>query len=309
MGLVLAIVGGLVAGVMPGLRDALADPDVSSLSPLASWRSDRRYALAGGLLFGFGLGLPVGLLGGLIAGIAAGLLPGLAYGLLFGLAIGLVAGLGFGLVNSHTWSSSLASAQLAMRWRTPVRLMRFLENACERGVLRTVGPVYQFRHARLQDRLIGQGGDPEGSNTISLGTPTSRSAARLHGVQPGRRELSSVSGDQYSSNIQHVIEQREKALRKVAATRTRARWLIWTGLLDFVVGFGLLAAADLRFIKAISDAVQNGNETPPTESPFGLLGWAVAAIGILLLVIGIVLHIIAIARRRRIDRDLPVPQP
>jgi hypothetical protein len=34
--------------------------------------------------------------------------------------------------------------------------MRFLENARERNVLRTVGPVYQFRHARLQDRLAEQ---------------------------------------------------------------------------------------------------------------------------------------------------------
>ncbi len=29
----------------------------------------------------------------------------------------------------------------------------FLEDARERGVLRTVGSVYQFRHARLQDQL------------------------------------------------------------------------------------------------------------------------------------------------------------
>jgi hypothetical protein len=33
--------------------------------------------------------------------------------------------------------------------------MRFLEDARKRDVLRTVGPVYQFRHARLQDRLAG----------------------------------------------------------------------------------------------------------------------------------------------------------
>jgi hypothetical protein len=34
--------------------------------------------------------------------------------------------------------------------------MRFLEDARSRNVLRTVGPVYQFRHARLQDRLAAQ---------------------------------------------------------------------------------------------------------------------------------------------------------
>jgi hypothetical protein len=34
--------------------------------------------------------------------------------------------------------------------------MRFLDDARERNVLRTVGPAYQFRHARLQDRLAQQ---------------------------------------------------------------------------------------------------------------------------------------------------------
>ena len=34
--------------------------------------------------------------------------------------------------------------------------MRFLEDARQRNVLRIIGPVYQFRHARLQDRLAGQ---------------------------------------------------------------------------------------------------------------------------------------------------------
>jgi len=31
--------------------------------------------------------------------------------------------------------------------------MNFLDDAYKQNVLRTVGPVYQFRHARLQDRL------------------------------------------------------------------------------------------------------------------------------------------------------------
>jgi hypothetical protein len=34
--------------------------------------------------------------------------------------------------------------------------MPFLEDARERGVLRTVGGVYQFRHAMLQDQLAEQ---------------------------------------------------------------------------------------------------------------------------------------------------------
>ena len=58
--------------------------------------------------------------------------------------------------SPRTWTASLTFAQLAMRWHTPVRLLRFLDDARERDVLRTVGPIYQFRHARLQDRLAQQ---------------------------------------------------------------------------------------------------------------------------------------------------------
>jgi hypothetical protein len=73
-------------------------------------------------------------------------------GLVWVLGFGLV----FGLVFPRTWAVSLTFAQLAMRWHTPARLLRFLDDARQRNVLRTVGPVYQFRHARLQDRLAGQ---------------------------------------------------------------------------------------------------------------------------------------------------------
>jgi hypothetical protein len=68
----------------------------------------------------------------------------------------LAFGLVFGLLFPRTWTASLTFAQLAMRWHTPVRLLRFLDDARERDVLRTVGPIYQFRRARLQDRLAQQ---------------------------------------------------------------------------------------------------------------------------------------------------------
>jgi hypothetical protein len=49
--------------------------------------------------------------------------------------------------------------------------MKFLDDARERNVLRTVGPVYQFRHARLQDRLAAAAanGPNNGCTDQSLG--------------------------------------------------------------------------------------------------------------------------------------------
>jgi len=142
-GLVAGLLAWLGAGLVAGMSRPGAD-NTSPLSPLSSWRSDRAFGLAVGLTVGFGAGLTVGL--------TVGFWGELTVGLAFGVSAGLVGG----LVYPQSWSSSLAFAQLAGSDRTPVRLMRFLEDARSRGVLRTVGPVYQFRHARLQDRLAAQ---------------------------------------------------------------------------------------------------------------------------------------------------------
>jgi hypothetical protein len=52
-----------------------------------------------------------------------------------------------------TYRASDDLADLLLLAGHAVRIMRFLEDARARGLLRTVGPLYQFRHARLQDRL------------------------------------------------------------------------------------------------------------------------------------------------------------
>ncbi|MFC9250303.1 hypothetical protein [Amycolatopsis thailandensis] len=62
-------------------------------------------------------------------------------------------GLTFGLVSSKTWAAGLSLCQLRFTGSGPLRLIRFLDDACDRDVLRMAGPSYQFKHARLQDRL------------------------------------------------------------------------------------------------------------------------------------------------------------
>jgi len=104
-----------------------------------------------------GLRLPLGLLVGLTAGFSPALLAigsySLATALYAGVGIALWSCLWAGPVGNLACATALASVQLAAREKTPVRLMAFLEDARNRNVLRTVGPVYQFRHARLQDRM------------------------------------------------------------------------------------------------------------------------------------------------------------
>lgn len=79
------------------------------------------------------------------------------YGPVRGAAVGgtagLIAGAAIAITLFRSWDSRLAFLQIHFSGHGPVRLMNFLEDAYQRGILRTVGPVYQFRHARLQNRL------------------------------------------------------------------------------------------------------------------------------------------------------------
>jgi len=129
--------------------------------------------------------------------------------------------------------------------------------------------------------------------------------------------ISNVGRDQYNAHVQQVIQRRDSFMREIASTKTKARWLVWLGLLLFVVGFALFAAADLNFLKQVSSDFGSNNVTAPTDPfgrpilgiPSGLFGWALAAIGSLMLIVGIVLHIVATSRRRRVERDYPLPMP
>jgi hypothetical protein len=85
----------------------------------------------------------------------------------------------------------------------------------------------------------------------------------------------------------------------------------------FVAGAGTFAAADLSFLKQVSAAIRTGAAPPSAAGLLGrevagiLLGLAdgaLAVVGLVLLVTGIVLFRVAAARRRRADRDF-TPRP
>jgi hypothetical protein len=177
-----------------------------------------------------------------------------------------------------------------------------------------LGDVLTF--ASVTARLESDGAAAEETTTLPARSVAAGAVHHIDGQYGG--VINNADHLEYISHVQYVNQQRENFLREVAATKTKARWLAWTGFLMFVVGFGIFAAADLSYIKGISDAIQNGSALPPTTSPFGreiggipfgLVGWALAALGMILLVVGIVLHIVATSRRRRAYRDFPVLPP
>ncbi|MFH8371150.1 hypothetical protein [Streptomyces sp. NPDC018031] len=170
-GVLVGLGGAVASGVMGGLAAGLAGvvavavsrpaaaPD-SPMGPLACWRRDRGYGLLLGLVIGVGAGLAGG---AAVRWLAPWLPPRLAAGhtgdLPSALTSGVLGGLTIGFTHSATWSAALACWQLRRRYGTPLRLLRFLDDAHRRGVLRTVGPVYQFRHARLRERLASSHDD------------------------------------------------------------------------------------------------------------------------------------------------------
>ncbi|WP_327722264.1 NACHT domain-containing protein [Streptomyces sp. NBC_00490] len=153
-GLAVGLAAGLAGGLMGGLRSLPPDLD-KAVGPYAVLARDRRTflttTLTSGLTGALALGLVLDLLNG---GNKMGLAVAVTFGLPFGLASGLVVGLILGLTRSVWLEFLVARVALALSGRVPWRLMSFLADAHEqRGVLRQVGAVYQFRHLELQRHL------------------------------------------------------------------------------------------------------------------------------------------------------------
>ncbi|RAY14818.1 hypothetical protein DPM19_13915 [Actinomadura craniellae] len=133
-------------------------------TPLASWRADRTLNLlrAGSGLLGSVLviAVTIGVMAAAVGAWGRGSDPLLLAGLVMGFMSGLPVGLrgawssGFGRGRHHAWwAYQLVTRRLARQGLLPRRLMPFLDEAHRLGLLRAVGPVYQFRHADLQDYL------------------------------------------------------------------------------------------------------------------------------------------------------------
>lgn len=132
--------------------------------------------------------------------------------------------------------------------------------------------------------------------------------------------INNVGENQYLSYVQHIQTERASFLREVAATRTKARWLVWLGLLLTLVGVAAMLLIMSDYIEAFGRIGPNGDSqafedlfAAFTQEVAGvsvlLVAAAASTLGQILLVVGIVLHIVATSRRKRVDRELPIPAP
>lgn len=188
------VTGGLAGGLLFGLLWALGMAALMARQgypgPVIAWNSGKLFAVGIGL--GFVMGLIAALGAGFETVIpreklvlpsvllntnrttvlkqilTIGLMIGSGYGITFGafsnsalagLGAGLVAGsmiaLGVGTMTAWGRWVVLARIWLPLTGWLPRDLDAFLQDAYARGILRKVGAVYQFRHARLRDHLCG----------------------------------------------------------------------------------------------------------------------------------------------------------
>lgn len=161
---------GFAAGLFAGLGTwfvvsfvrALGTPvdPTETTSPAELLRTDRRAALRQGLAVGLG--------GATVFWTMLGFAFEPAFGVPFdvvfadgrwipGFLTMAAAGLVIWMLFVTVWGPWLvARLWLPLTGRLPWRVMPFLADAHERGVLRAAGGVYQFRHARLRDYLAAR---------------------------------------------------------------------------------------------------------------------------------------------------------
>lgn len=136
------VVVGLVFGIGSWLISWTRTPVKSdeARSPAATLRADRTAVLLLSMLLSLTLGAAFGLTAALNYDI-----PGTVANALVGVLMGLL---------SSPWPLYFATSKyLALRTRLPFSLMTFLDECHRLGILRRVGPIYQFRHSRLQQHL------------------------------------------------------------------------------------------------------------------------------------------------------------
>ncbi len=153
------VLAGVVLGPLVGLAWAImarieAPVDVkTAVSPADLLKTNRATVIVESSVLGLVCAMGFAMLAGLLHGPRYGLVYGLSYGIVlgFGVALGVTLGL-------TAWGQWLALSRiwLPLHQRLPLALIAFLDDACERGVLRRAGAVYQFRHARLQKHLSNQ---------------------------------------------------------------------------------------------------------------------------------------------------------
>jgi hypothetical protein len=181
---ILAICAGAIFGIVGGVLRVMLDLEIADAStahsPISTMRGARSFALvtvpAGVLTIWLIYGTGLSLLGvrplvyvyrwiGMDPFLDVGLRTSLLSAFVTATEMALI-GLYLGVACSAWGRFLIAQIWWAFGRRLPIPLMRFLEEAYEKQVLRQVGSSYQFRHRQLPKRLLAR--------AAMLGVPLSK---------------------------------------------------------------------------------------------------------------------------------------
>ncbi|MCM4083555.1 hypothetical protein [Paractinoplanes hotanensis] len=145
----IALTSGVAAAIAFG-AEGHALPGDLVMSPQRLLHQDRRTFLAALMIIAVAVGLAAGIRTAAqdtaaYVGVVAALSTTFTYG--------ATAGLLIAVAQSRYGAYSLWRLIYAMQGKLPWRMMTFLNEAYDRGILRQNGPSFQFRHQFLQERL------------------------------------------------------------------------------------------------------------------------------------------------------------
>ncbi|WP_404956242.1 helix-turn-helix domain-containing protein [Streptomyces sp. 147326] len=158
-GLTFALAGGLVLGLVATLETPI---DLgSAATPTDLLAINRSIVVRQALFLAPMLTVVIAFGGRLMTELLQGVVGPLTWPMADGLALGAVGGVAGALSYALAFTAwgqwlLLTRIWLPLTGRLPWATVAFLEDAYRRGVLRQVGAVYQFRHARLQRHLRGR---------------------------------------------------------------------------------------------------------------------------------------------------------
>jgi hypothetical protein len=168
------LVGVINAGyaLAASMREATESSEAAS--PLSTLRADRAAALF----------LPIPLVAAVTLFYAVafgarsdgGALPYFWHAV-YGLGFGMGLWISIAFTRAWPWYVA-ATAWFGLRGQLPFRLAGFLDEAHRQRILRQVGGVYQFRHARLQDHLCQRASTRQGSQATPRAPESAGASAR-----------------------------------------------------------------------------------------------------------------------------------
>ncbi|GII33417.1 hypothetical protein Pmi06nite_68590 [Planotetraspora mira] len=183
------------------------------------------------------------------------------------------------------------------------------------------GDVVQFGMVRARYEVPGSTG------MIPPARPAQEPPVRFDIDRQAGGQINNVGRDQYN----HYPQQRESFLREVAAARTRSLRLIWLSLaLTFSGGLVYLWGTHLedQAVRIAADASIEGWDSLRTSGPDHIpdipdlgkgygpaieamrnassverIGYVIVAVGVMLFLLALIMHIIAAARGKKVDSD------